>query len=132
MKLLALILTLYFLLGSLLPGTDFSQLKKAPAVWKHYQLHQQLAAESSQDVSLFDFLYAHFLYPDSHQHDDGGQSHQELPLKSVHIFSQILSSNIIAFAAAPLPAACHQLIPHHHPLFSSIHDGAIFRPPILA
>ena len=132
MKLLALILTLYFLLGSLLPGTDFSQLKKAPAVWKHYQLHQQLAAESSQDVSLFDFLYAHFLYPDSHQHDDGGQSHQELPLKSIHIFSQILLSNTITITSAPLVAACYQLIPHHHSFSGATHDGAIFRPPILS
>lgn len=132
MKLFAHILALYFLFGSLLPGSDFSQMKKAPAVWEHYQLHQQQAASSGNEASFFDYLYAHFLYPDSHQHDDGGQSHQDLPLKSVHVFSQILPASAIAFAPAPLPVASNQAIPPYNSITGAAHEGAVFRPPILS
>ncbi|MCB0559005.1 MAG: hypothetical protein H6573_03480 [Lewinellaceae bacterium] len=132
MKLTALILTLYFLLGSLLPGTDFSQLKKAPALWEHYNLHRSLVAAVGEKPSFFDFLYTHFWDTESHNHHDGGHSHQGLPLKTIHVFSHILPSGSIALKLASLPAACHQLIPHHHSFFSAIHDGAIFRPPILS
>lgn len=130
MKLIAQILALYFLLGSLLPGSDFSQLKKAPAVWEHYLLHRQLAVDAGEDTSLLDFLYAHFLYPDSHRHNDGGQSHQDLPLKTVHTFSQILPANVSTLQLPALPVAHSRVIPHHQSYNGAAHEGAVFRPPV--
>lgn len=132
MKLIAQILALYFLLGSLLPGSDFSQLKKAHSVWEHYQLHQKLATGSGDEVSLIGFLYDHFLNPDSHQHEDGGKSHQDLPLKTVHVFSPILPANGKPFVLSSTPAFCSQAILYYQPVSGSTHEGAIFRPPILS
>ncbi|MCO6489689.1 MAG: hypothetical protein J5I98_14835 [Phaeodactylibacter sp.] len=130
MKLIAQILALYFAFGSLLPGSDFSQLKKAPAVWEHYELHRQLAAGSGENTSVFDFLYAHFLNPGSHQHEDGGQSHQDLPLKTIHTFSQILPVSVPALQLPALPVAHSRVIPHHQSCHGAAHEGAVFRPPV--
>ena len=132
MKHTAQILALYFLFGSLIPGSDFSQLKKAPAVWEHYQLHQCLAAGSGEKASFLEFLYAHFWDTNSHQHNDGGQSHQGLPLKTVYAFSLVLPASPNQLVLGTLPIEEHRIILHYHSLASSPHEGAIFRPPILS
>lgn len=128
MKLTAHILALYFLLGSLLPGSDFSQLKKAPAVLEHYLLHQQLEDAGS----FFDFLYDHFWNPRGHQHEDGGKSHQELPLKTVQIFSPLLPADHAVPELASLPVYRSPSILHYLSFTGAAHEGAIFRPPILS
>ena len=132
MKFFAQILAIYFLIGSILPGSDFSQLEKAPAVWEHYKLHQQLAAESGGKFSFTDFLTTHFLYPYSHQHNDCGNSHQNLPLKTVHVFSPVLLASNILPEIHSRPAFPGQAFPHYTSFAGSIHEGAVFRPPILS
>lgn len=132
MKLATQILAFYFLLGSLLPGTDFSQLKKAPAIWKHYQLHRQLAAEAGHEASFSGFLSSHFLTPGSHQHNDGGQSHEDLPLKSVHVLSPVLPSGSIPFPLRPLPVFYNPAAAHGGPFSGALYAHAVFRPPIVS
>lgn len=131
MKTIAKILALYFLLGSLLPGSDFSQLKAAAAIWEHFQLHQEIAARSGQKASLASFLAAHFWDINSHTHNDGGQSHQDLPLKSIHLFSQAPTSGISLHLDSPA-AALSRVIAHYCFFAGAAHAVAIFRPPILS
>ncbi|MCB0551239.1 MAG: hypothetical protein KDD19_26955 [Phaeodactylibacter sp.] len=132
MKHTAQILALYFLFGSLIPGSDFSQLKRAPAVWEHYQVHQSLSAGSGEKASFFEFLYTHFWDTNSHQHNDGGQSHQDLPLKTVHIFSPILLAGTTPLVLAALPHKENRAILHYNAPSSAPHEGAVFRPPIVS
>ena len=83
MKPIAKILAIVFLLGSLLPRTDFSQLTKLKDLTDHFQLHVEVARLADQEVSLRKFLYDHFANPNSHQHPGG--EHQQLPLHSCSV-----------------------------------------------
>lgn len=121
----------YFLLGSLLPGADFSQLSKIPAALQHYRLHQSLAAEQGATVSFYDFMGAHFWNPGHHDHGDEGQSHKELPLKHLHSFDHL----VLQLSAIIAPT---RVVKRHSPtempdrFLPHRHLTNIFRPPIQA
>ncbi len=128
MKNIAHFMAFYFLLGSFLPGADFSQLSKFTAAIQHYKLHQNIAGET---VSFFAFLGTHFWNPDHHDHGDGGQSHKDLPLKHVHSFDHLVLQ--FPYVISPAPAENRHFLtekplsflPHHH-------LTNVFRPPIQA
>jgi hypothetical protein len=131
MKVIAQFMAFYFLLGSFLPGADFSQLSKLQATMQHYKLHQSLAAEQGETVSFCAFMGTHFWNPDHHDHGDGGQSHKDLPLKHVHSFDHLVLQ--FPYVISPVPAEISHFltekplnfIPHHH-------LTNVFRPPIQA
>ena len=130
MKLTALTLALYFLLGSLMPGADYGQWGKWADALEHYRLHQQLAAEQNQELSFHEFLLQHFWHTDSHDHGDEGKSHQDLPLKHLQSFDHI----VLQFCkpAVPLPSVqVKQAVPIALHRSSSIHINLVFRPPIV-
>lgn len=124
-------MALYFLLGSFLPGADFSQLSKLPVALKHFRLHKTLAAEQGNTVSFHAFMGAHFWNPDHHDHGDGGQSHKDLPLKHMHSFDHLVLQ--VAYAISYMPAeVVHCLTEKPHRFLPHLHLTNVFRPPIPA
>lgn len=131
MKVIAQFMAFYFLLGSFLPGADFSQLSRLPAALRHFQLHKELAADQGATVSFHHFMGAHFWNPDNHDHGDGGQSHKDLPLKHVHSFDHLVLE--FPYLLAPAPAATSHFLTER-PLSFLLHHHLtnVFRPPIEA
>jgi hypothetical protein len=78
-KIVAVILAAYMLLGSFFPASDFGQLVRIPELLKHYQYH--ISLDSEAELSLSSFIWDHFLDTNDH-HDDGNASHQKLPIQS--------------------------------------------------
>ncbi len=82
MRVLSIFMALYFFLGSLFPGLDFSQLGKVGVAFEHYQVHLQ-EPDNPEESGLINFFLDHYLHPHSHQHPDD-PVHQEMPFRSVH------------------------------------------------
>lgn len=80
--------SIYFLFGSLIPGTNFVEFTKLPDLIDHYQLHVQEATLSDEDYTLFNFINDHFLNPDEHTQSGHEPDHQNLPLH--HVSSTLL------------------------------------------
>lgn len=79
--------SIYFFLGSLIPGTNFSDLTHLPDLIDHFQLHVTEAAAVGETYSFVRFLDDHFINPDHHARDGHSREHQDLPL---HSFSSAL------------------------------------------
>ena len=79
--------SIYFLLGSLIPGTNFTDLTHLPDLIDHYQMHVTEAAANGETYSFVRFMDDHFINPDHHARDGHSQEHQDLPL---HSFSSAL------------------------------------------
>lgn len=84
MKLIALLLSFYMLIGSLIPRTDFSQLMHLGDLKAHYLEHQAEAATKNQSISFLDFCYIHFIDSSEHSEDNHEEEHQQLPFKSLN------------------------------------------------
>jgi len=128
-RVIPFILALYMTLWSMLPGADFGQLSKLPKFIQPYVLHQQLALQKGQHLSMQQFLYDHFWQQNSHDHEDGGQSHKDLPLKHVHSFDHITLQ--FCRPVFTLPSVVRKqvaTISLNHS--GAIYIGAVFRPPI--
>ncbi len=80
--------SIYFLLGSCIPGTNFVELTKLPDLIDHYQLHVGEAALLDEDYTLFNFINDHFINPDEHTQNGHENDHQNLPLH--HVSSTLL------------------------------------------
>ena len=80
--------SIYFLLGSCLPGTNFVEITKLPDLVDHYQLHVEEAALLNEDYTLFNFINDHFIDPDEHTQSGHENDHQDLPLH--HVSSTLL------------------------------------------
>ncbi len=76
MRIFALFIALYLLLGSCFPGSDYSQLGKIKGLIEHYQEHKALAG--SQETGFFEFLQDHFFSTGTHEHSDE-KGHADLP-----------------------------------------------------
>jgi hypothetical protein len=131
MKAAAQILAFYFLLGSLFPGTDFSQLSKLCKLLEHFELHQQAAAQQRQTLTFTTFLLDHFNGDASHEHGDAGQSHQELPLQSLQYFPMVLPEHSSMLALTPHKPTTSLFIAEEDAMPSGFR-GSIFRPPVLS
>jgi hypothetical protein len=131
MKSIAYMLAFYFLLGSLFPGTDFSQLIRLAHLLEHFELHQQHAAQRDQSLSLAAFLLDHFWNPDRHEPGDAGHHHQDLPLQSVQNFPLVLPEHHDIWRALELPSqhAAAQFSDDETCLPTG-YCGAVFRPPV--
>jgi hypothetical protein len=67
--------------GSLIPNSDFSQLKHIPDLMAHYELHLEETAQLNIDFSVWSFLKIHFVNPNGHEHE-GNDSHKNCPFQS--------------------------------------------------
>ena len=84
MKLTALLLSFYMLIGSLIPRTDFSQLIHLGDLRAHYLEHQAEAASKNKSISFLDFCYIHFIDSSEHTEDNHEEEHQQLPFQSLN------------------------------------------------
>lgn len=122
-------MVILLLLGSLLPQSDFSQLRRLPQLFAHYDVHIEQAADQGTTLSFGEFLFIHFIHPDQHQHGDN--SHQELPLQ--HIGTGYIAA-LPSVSAIPMPS--HEVSLLQAPSFavkigfSRDFTGMILRPPI--
>ena len=97
---IAILLSMQILLGSLFPNVDAIQLAKIGELIKHYQEH---VSNENQDLSFVDFLIMHYS-SDSNHTKTAKHSHSNLPhLDSHHavvsfcepVFKSILPSSTI-------------------------------------
>jgi len=84
MKITALLLSFYMMLGSLIPRTDFSQLVYLGELKAHYLEHQEEAALEGVELSFVDFLCIHFIHTNEHSESDHEEDHHQLPLKTIN------------------------------------------------
>ncbi len=68
-------------LGSLIPNSDFSQLKHIPDMIEHYEVHLEETAQLNIDFSLWEFLKIHFFTPNGHEHEED-DSHENCPFQT--------------------------------------------------
>ena len=78
------------LIGSFIPRTDFSQLVYLGELKEHYLEHQKEAKIAGEDLTLFAFLYQHFIDSNQHSETDHEEDHQELPLQSINSFVNLM------------------------------------------
>ncbi|MBK8702820.1 MAG: hypothetical protein IPN33_03865 [Saprospiraceae bacterium] len=118
------ILITYFLVGSILPGMDFSQLTKLPNLIEHYRHHRS----SDDKTTALAFFLQHFVNPNLHHHQDAGDCHKKLPLKS---FEHAVNYFIYEETAPAVSSFFYKIIPFSSQEFLSIlSTSAVFRPPI--
>jgi len=87
MRLTTIILSVYLLLGSFFPASDFCQLAHIPFLLDHFQEHQALAADEGEELNFLQFLSIHFYQTGEHPDAHPGSDHQDLPLQ--HLSSHI-------------------------------------------
>lgn len=120
--------SVYFLLGSLIPGTNFSDLTHIPDLVDHYALHMAEAALLNEDYSLLKFINDHFVNPDEHTQNGHEQDHQNLPLHNISSIVFITSE----FSMVEIPVLHTELNVQfcYIPAKAFGCDKAIFQPPI--
>lgn len=99
-KHIALFLSCYFLLGSLLPQMDFSQLTRLDTLQAHFLHHQEKAEANGESCSFAHFLYEHFIDFSSHEGPEHKDCHQDMPLNGINTtisFCLSLSFQAISF-----------------------------------
>ena len=79
-KMIAILLSMQILLGSLFPNVDAMQLAKIGELVKHYQEH---IATENQDLSFVDFLVMHYSATSNHT-KTAKHSHSNLPHLNSH------------------------------------------------
>lgn len=94
MKIIALFLSLYMILGSLIPRTDFSQLLYLGELKVHYLEHKSVAEDQEHPISFLDFLYSHFIDISEHSDVDHEEDHHQLPLQTIN-FSNFFIIDIL-------------------------------------
>lgn len=129
MQLTAKILAIYFVLGSFLPKTDFSQLTKIYEMVEHYELHTLEANIEGMTYNFLNFLYDHFVNSDEHTHGDEN-SHQNLPFKVINSLITFISNHFdfSGFSFSPVLSSQPKFVTNLHltGFFS-----ALFHPPIV-
>ena len=113
MKFFAQIMTLYLVLGSFLPRTDFSQLLTLSDLKSHFDLHAQEAALTGVEVSMCKFLWNHFVDPGSHSSSHGENQHKDLPFHSFQV----------QFFASLSPVQS----PEHHAINLNVFTSSVYK-----
>jgi hypothetical protein len=88
-KLLAYILSLNLLVGSILPGGGCGELAKLPDLIRHYQLHVQ---KSGGEISFLTFLHMHYGAGSKHVNTE---DHSSLPSLHVHLLVALFVPTIL-------------------------------------
>lgn len=81
------------LIGSFIPRTDFSQLVHLGELKEHYLEHKKEAALEGVSITLFAFLYQHFIDSSEHSDADHEEDHHELPLQTMNSFVNLMVTN---------------------------------------
>lgn len=100
MRALTHMLALYMLLGSLFPGSDFSQLSRIPSLLDHFAQHRQLAEQTEDQLSFLQFVHMHFYQTSKHADAPGEHDHQSLPLQSISVHLEF------TYSVFSLPEIC--------------------------
>ena len=107
-KLIAILLSLQILLGSLFPKVDAIQLARIGELVKHYQEH---IAIENRNLSFVDFLIMHYSSTSNHT-KTAKHSHSNLPQLGSHqvviaycelMFKNIIPSSSTVFQSFPEP-----------------------------
>ena len=88
----------YFLLGSIFPNTDFSQVGSIVDLFKHYQEHKLELQDPS--LSFFTFFKMHFIQPESHDHPDQDH-HEDLPFHQISTSIDLISISTMLAVVDP-------------------------------
>jgi hypothetical protein len=116
-RIVAILLSLQILLGSLFPNVDTMQLAKIGELVKHYQEH---VATENQDLSFIDFLIMHYSTTSNHT-KTAKHSHSNLPHFDSHnvvitfcepVFKSILPTTLAVSATFPEPNFVWQNLYH--------------------
>ncbi|MFK7806880.1 MAG: hypothetical protein AB8F74_03670 [Saprospiraceae bacterium] len=115
-KVIAILLAVHFLIGSLSPKMDFQQLFHVVCAVEHFSFHQQEAADSGIAFTVFDFIMDHYLDPvnapqNSPDHEEHPCSHShnhtidfaKLPLTFPSLQAEEENLDIQVIAIIPLP-----------------------------
>ena len=117
-------------IGSLIPRSDFSQLMHISDLVGHYETHQKLAKQQNVDFDFLDFVKAHFLSSDNHQHENSeDQNHS---CQSIQV-SVLLSfpDNLNTFNDITFPSFTQKVIFSSEKYLSDFIEK-IIHPPILS
>ncbi len=101
----ALLLAGYFLIGSMIPRTDFSQLMHLNDLVEHYHLHVEEALAEGESISFSAFLYLHFVNPEDHKHDHEDE-HDGLPMHSISSSVAYVCSSAMDLEGAMVLPSC--------------------------
>ncbi len=132
MRYLAFLLSVYFLIGGLIPHTDFSQLLKLGNLKAHYQVHHEETEDTHNKLSYFKFLISHLFFVHSHDNNHGHDhdDHQDLPFHSfgnqpLSWFTSLVPGILIFQSGEKAKMNIYSEDPH-----SCNYRGVIFQPPI--
>ncbi|MCB0619502.1 MAG: hypothetical protein KDC43_27895 [Saprospiraceae bacterium] len=131
MKSLAVFLALLFLVGSLFPRTDFSQLARIPVFLQHFSNHQQLARVEGTSESIVSFVVEHYVRGASHEHPGSGNPHQGLPLTTISYGLTVILPGF-SLQLRPPQHSPGLVFPSAQTLKSSDELRSVFRPPVLS
>lgn len=96
MKLLLYILLLQISAGALMPMNDYGQLAKLKFLVEHYNLHVEEARVDGTEFDVIDFIYLHYISPDSHTHKNP-VDHNQLPLKKIGAAQHLILNTLNDF-----------------------------------
>ena len=94
-KTVTILLCSIFLLESLIPKFELSDISNLPALWSHYQMHKAL----SPGITFLSFLHLHYDADSKHAEQDP-LHHQKLP------FSKHQHTQTFQFLSNDLPSIC--------------------------
>ncbi len=125
----AIILSVWFCVGALLPQSDMAEAGKIASLIQHFREHQR-----EQHITFFDFLVLH--YSPSSQHSQSSEHHNQhhsLPLHSCS-FAAIAATmlampQLLSMAAVRALQAQTPKFLAHTPCYAFIFYTSIFQPP---
>ena len=90
MKLMSVVLLVYFFVGSIMPGGDWHEVPKIINLIEHFKMHEN---QSQGEISVVDFLNMH--YSDSETQDN--DEHANLPFNHLCSFTFIALVPVFEF-----------------------------------
>ncbi len=133
MRILTLLLLVYWSAGAIMPGTDFSQWTKLRAGYEHFQSHRENADDQGAMYSLMLFMRDHFLQPDSHHHGPFKQGgHEKLPFQVIQLLISLEPEWITHLIQPPVIDDTLAANFSEQILSSRLLPTNLFRPPIFA
>ncbi|MCB9283482.1 MAG: hypothetical protein H6563_05355 [Lewinellaceae bacterium] len=129
MRLFARVLIIYWILGSLFPQADFSQLRNLPFLYRHFQMHREEAAANGASLSVGTFILMHYAAGSAHQHPGDSNSHQQLPFKSLQDIQWVGGKQLALFLPDLSGNPSCFLGSAGYPLLEGIR-ASVFRPPL--
>ncbi len=124
----ALFFAAYFLLGGFLPRMDFSQLLYLADAVEHFHCHQLEMESEGEDFSWIDYLFLHFINPDTHQHQDHHE-HDQLPLHQFAQGLQFVAAVQYTLGDHTFSTERSAILPEVLDFYQSDFTGAIDHPP---